>query len=169
MHPCALWCQFGRLAKNLLLAFQDGHSCPWNGMVRIESDDQTAFFPDKARYSRKIGARDSTNLSHRHPILRKVNYLARLKKSIGLLIAKQARLHLEISAVIVGEGFAPVQPVSINSPGPDFSCRNFFVVRKMCSPRIGVRTPHPHEIFPASIAEHRNGTFRVIAHNAVVL
>src|ERR1051326_2252979 len=162
MHPGALWRQIGRLAKHLLLAFHNGYSCPWDGMVRIKSDDQTGIFSDEARYSRKIGARDSANLSHRHPILREVNYLARLKKSISLLIAKQARLHLEIPAVIVGEGLAPIQPVSINSPGPNFSCRNFLVICKMCGPRIGVRVPQSHEILPASIAEHRNWALGVI-------
>ena len=80
--------------------------------------------------------------------------LARLKKCVGLLVAKQPGLHFEISAVVVGERLAPIEPIGINAPRPDFLGRKFFIFREMHNSGVGLRVPNSHERLAAAVDEH---------------
>src|ERR1700733_12713967 len=139
-----------------------------DGPVGVEADLQATLSPAEVRHAGKSSPRNSANLPHRHPVFREVDYLAGLKKGVGFLVTEQAGLHFEIGAVIVGESFAPILGVCIDAPGPDLLGWKLLVIGKMDCPSICMRIPNPHEIFPASIAEHRDRSLGLIANHAVV-
>ena len=54
------------------------------------------------------------------------------------MVAEEPGLDFKIAAVIVREGFAPIEPIGVDAPRPDLSGRNFFVLRKMRGAGIGM-------------------------------
>src|ERR1035438_8951343 len=70
-------------------------------------------------HSGEVGAGDAADGAHRHPVFREVDALPRFQERVGLLVAHQPRLHLDVGAVIVGEGAPPVETVGIHAPRPD--------------------------------------------------
>src|SRR5712671_3017451 len=101
----------------------------------------------------EVRARNTAGLAHRHPILRERHGLSRLQKRIRLLISKETRLQLDISAIVVGKRLSPVESLRVNAPGPDLFRGQFRIVCKMRGPGVRMRIPNTHKILAASVHE----------------
>jgi len=58
-----------------------------------------------------------------YPVFCEGYVLPRLKECIRLLISEEARLQLDIGAIVVRECVAPIKAIRVNTPGPNFLSR----------------------------------------------
>ena len=56
---------------------------------------------------------------HWHPVFGEADDPLRPEQAVGLLVAEEAGLHLDVGAVVVREGLAPVEAVRVGAPRPD--------------------------------------------------
>src|SRR5205807_7770931 len=104
-------------------------------------------------YACKIRPGDPICIADRHPIFRERDALPRFKERIRLLILEEPRLQLDVGAVVVGERFAPIKTLRVNTPGPNFLRGKLGIVGKTGGPRVCSRMPDTHEVFAASMNE----------------
>src|SRR3954471_18333960 len=168
MRPGMLWNQISTLTPNLGTSVSKQNSRTGQWLVRVKANQQRSPLPPQSQNAGQISAGDSANVAHRHPVFGEADRLPWLQKRIRLLIAKQAGLHFRIGAVIIGKSFAPVEPVGVNSPGPNRLRRQFVEICEVHRARIGVRVPDAHEWLAASMHEHRHWTAGLVTNNAQV-
>src|SRR5438874_11365179 len=113
-----------------------------------------------------ISSCDAAQMPNRHPILRKSNRLSRLEKCISLLVAEQTGLHFHVCAVIVREGFAPVEPIRITAPGPDLFSRQLRIIREVDDSCVRVWMPNSHERLATAMYKPRHRPIGLIADYA---
>src|ERR1700691_1409442 len=117
----------------------------------------------------QIGPGNSARFSNRHPIFGERYTLPWLEEGISLLIAEKTGLQLNVSTVVIRQRFAPIQPVGINSPGPDFLGRKIRIIRKMSRTRIRVGIPYTHVILTGPMTKKGNRSIGLVPNDAQVL
>src|SRR6267143_756652 len=99
----------------------------------MEGDRQHAGPSLQMNHPGKIRAGDTTRIPDGYPVFCEGNVLPRLQERISLLISEEARLQLDIGAVVVGKCLAPIKAIRVNSPGsnfPGFHGRTMIPVRR---------------------------------------
>ena len=71
------------------------------------------------------GPGDPAQIGYRQPVLGEPHRLVRLQEGVGLLVAEQPGLQLDVRAVVVGQRSAPGHGLAIGAPGPDLVDRQF--------------------------------------------
>ena len=79
--------------------------------------------------------------------------MPRLQERVSLLVPEQTGLQLDVRAVIVRERFSPIEAICVHAPGPDFLRGHLKILGKMRGAGVGVRIPHAHEVFSASMGK----------------
>ena len=122
----------------------------------------------QVEYSGEVGAGDAADGAHWHPVFGEVDALPRLQERIGFLVAHQPRLHLDVGAVVVGEGAPPVETVGIHAPRPDLLGGQIGVVGIVGDAGLRLGMVDAHERFTAAVYELGNRTARLVAYHAQV-
>src|SRR6185503_5362979 len=92
----------------------------------------------------------------------------RFEKRIGLLIAKQARLQFDVSAVVVGKRRPPVRGVAIVTPRPDLVRRKLRRRRHMNGAAVGTWVIDADESFLRGVGEQRYRTVDLVSNDAEI-
>src|ERR1035438_2106999 len=116
----------------------------------------------------EVGAGDAADGAHWHPVFGEVDALPRLQERIGFLVAHQPSLHLDVGAVVVGEGAPPVETVGIHAPRPDLLGGQIGVVGIVGDAGLRLGMVDAHERFAAAVYELGNRTARLVAYHAQV-
>src|SRR6266478_4074502 len=101
----------------------------------------------------EIRAGNPIRIPDGHPVFCEGYVLPRFKECICLLISEEARLQLDIGAIVVRECVAPIKAVRVNTPGPNFLSRQVGIAGKVHSSGACSGMPDAHEVFPASMDE----------------
>ena len=168
MSPSTFWGEICLFLRNLLIAVGNGNCGPRDCLICVESRDQTSITPCETSHARQVRTRDSADLADRHPVFAKLQRLPRLEECVSFLIAKQSALDFDVCAVVIGKCLAPIHPICVDTPGPDFLGGEARVVREMHGPRIGLWMPHSHEVFAAAMDKLRNRSAGVIANDTEI-
>src|SRR5882724_3638707 len=168
MSPRTFWGEICLFLRDLLIAIGNGNCCPMDCLICIECCDQTSITPYETRHARQVCTRDSPNFANRHPVFAKLESLPRLEECVSFLIAKQSALDFYICAVVIGKCLAPIHPICVDSPGPNFLGRKGRVVCEVDGPRIRPWMPDSHEVFAAAMDKFRNRPAGVVANETEI-
>ncbi len=137
---------------------------PRSSRVRFEPDPQrVAVATPEVHDTLVVRARVAADLPHRLVALAEAQQLLRLEERVGLLVAEEARLDLEVGALVVGEGAAPVPALVVPAPRPYLLARQVVVVRDVDHARLGARAVDAHERLAAAVDEARHEAREVVA------
>ena len=107
------------LFRQQLIAGFNSHGGVLDGVGDVEAYRELAAFAREVHGSVEIRAREAADFANRQPVLAKLDGLLRLEESVGLLVAEEPGLDLDVGALVVGERPAPVLALGVPAPGPD--------------------------------------------------
>ena len=115
-----------------------------------------------------VGSRPAADRPHRLVGLAEPQPLLRLEERVGLLVAKEPGLDLEVGALVVRERAAPVLALVVPAPGPDLLPRHVVVVGHVHHPGLRRRVVDAHERLAAAVSEAGHEARDVVARIAEV-
>ena len=162
----------GRQVERLLVhdarSVQDAQPTAAHRRVDVDAHGQVdgsglAGLPFEVHDGFRVGARDPADRPHRHPVLGEADRLLRLQEAVGLLVAEEAGLHLDVGAHVVGERPAPVDAVGVAAERPDLLGGRVLGRRVVHDAGLRPGVIDAHEGLAAAVAEDRHGAVRVVA------
>ena len=136
--------------------------------IQAKSKPRAVVDPHAVEHSVGRCTGDPADIAHRQPVLREAHRLLRLEERVGLLIPEQARLQLDVGAVVVRQGAPPLERVRVHAPGPHFVCRQLRGHCDVDGARRRARVIDADEWFARAVGEQRYRSGRLIADDAQV-
>ena len=148
----------------------DDHAAAPQGARQVEPHLQrAALAAAHVHDALVVRARVAADPPDRLVRLAEAQQLLRLEERVRLLVAEEARLDLEVRALVVRQRLAPVLALVVPAPGPDLLARQVVVIRHVDHARLRAGVVDAHEWLAAAVHEARDEAAGMVAGVAEVL